>query len=308
MITKQISLNTWSTNETIVYANSGEVDSRYIQVSFKDEKKANISLEDKTVTFYAKKPDNTTIFNYCTINTTTNTATVELTSQALSVPGILDCEFQIFDGDNVLLKVNGLKIFVSDSKDFSESIESTSESNVLSSLINTTNDLSDALGSLNNLNTTEKGTIVGAINEVNSKTIPISQGGTGASTASDALTNLEVAPIVLYSNESGTTGSFIISQPYTKFSRIGVYVQGQYDDKAASYNEIHKPLNYMSLECSSIADSNYNCTVWRTAFIHFTGNAVTFATNASSSYSSEVGYNVSVEDGLKIVRVVGYKY
>ena len=127
MITKQISLNTWSTNNAIVYANSGEVDSRYIEVSFKDETQTNISLADRTVTFYAKKPDNNTIFNYCTTNTTNNTATVELTSQALSVPGIMDCEFQIFDGDNVLLKVNGLKIFVSNSDDFSESVESNSE-------------------------------------------------------------------------------------------------------------------------------------------------------------------------------------
>ncbi len=307
MVTKRISLDVWNKNSLVICANSGEVDCRYIEVSFKDEDQNNISLTNKSVTFYAKKPDNTTIFNYCAVNTVNNVATVELTSQTLSVPGVLDCEFQIFDENNVLLKVSGLKIFVSASKDFSEAIESTSESNVLTSVINETKELSKNIGELNELNTEEKNTVVGAINEVNSKNIPISRGGTGANDVSGARANLEIPATVLYSNTSGTTGTITLIQPYTNFSRIGVYAQGQYDNSSV-YNEICTYINYMTLAASSAADSNQNCTVWRTAFINFSENTITFVTNCSSSYHSTAGYNIGTTDGLKITCVVGYKY
>lgn len=308
MITKQVNLNTWSTNNVVVYANSGEIDSRYIEISFKDENQNNINLTNKSVTFYAKKSDNTTMFNYCTVDTINNTATIELTSQALSVPGILECEFQIFDANNVLLKVNGLKIFVSDSEDFSQAIESTSESNVLTSLINDVKENSEKIGNLVDLTTTEKSNVVGAINEVNSKTIPISQGGTGANTISSARANLGIPATILYSNESGTTGTITLSQPYTNFSRIGVYAQGQYTTQDSIYNEMYTTVNYMTLSCTSSADTNYNCTVWRTAKIAFSENIINFVTNCGSSYNEESGYSIGTIDGLKITHVVGYNY
>ena len=173
-------------------------------------------------------------------------------------------------------------------------------------------DVSTSIGDLNNLNTTEKSNIIGAINEVNSKTIPISQGGTGATTSSSAISNLGVSGTVLYSNESGTTGTITLSQPYTNFVRIGVYAQGQYDNDAI-YNEIYTHINYMTLGATSIADTQYNCTVWRTAFINFSGTVISFINNCSSSYNSHQSnvdnrYTVSTGDGLKITRVVGYNY
>lgn len=307
MITKQISLYVWKANNTIIYANKGEVNCRYIETSFKDEKQTNISLANCEVIFYARKPDGTTIFNQCTVDSSKNTATAELTSQALSVSGILDCEFQIFDSNNVLLKVTGLKIFVSDSKDFSEAIESTSESNVITSLVNDVKTVSSNLGNLNNLTTTEKSTIVGAINELNSKTIPITQGGTGASTAENARNNLGIPATVLYSNTSGTTGTIELSEPYTNFARIGVYAQGQFDNDF-TYNEMLTTVNYLTLAATSAADTQYICTVWRGAFIKFSGNTLTFDKNCSSSYSKQVEYAITTTDGLKITKVVGYVY
>lgn len=173
-------------------------------------------------------------------------------------------------------------------------------------------DVSTSIGDLNNLNTTEKSNIIGAINEVNSKTIPISQGGTGATTSSSAISNLGVSGTVLYSNESGTTGTITLIQPYTNFVRIGVYAQGQYDNDAI-YNEIYTHINYMTLGATSIADTQYNCTVWRTAFINFSGTVISFINNCSSSYNSHQSnvdnrYAVLTGDGLKITRVVGYNY
>ena len=136
MTTKTISLKVWENNNLTLLANQGEVNSRYIEASFKNQSDSNISLSGKTVTFYALKPDGTKIFNNCEINTSSNTATVMLTSQMSATKGVLECEFQIFDSNNVLLKANGIKIIVSSKGDFSEAIESTSEFNALTSAIN----------------------------------------------------------------------------------------------------------------------------------------------------------------------------
>ena len=72
--------------------------------------------------------------------------------------------------------------------------------NELATTVGTLSDNLDALstlhtnevGDLNNLTTTVKTNLVGAINDVNGKTIPITQGGTGATSASDARTNIDV--------------------------------------------------------------------------------------------------------------------
>ena len=170
-------------------------------------------------------------------------------------------------------------------------------------------DVSTSIGDLNNLNTTEKSDIIGAINEVNSKTIPISQGGTGATTASNAISNLGVSGTVLYSNESGTTGTITLSQPYTNFVRIGVYAQGQYDNDSI-YNEMLTSISYMTLGCTSFNDSNYDMLVWRLAYITFSGNTISFLTNGAASFYVGSGHylETSTNDGLKITRVVGYNY
>lgn len=170
-------------------------------------------------------------------------------------------------------------------------------------------DVSTSIGDLNNLNTTEKSNIIGAINEINTKTIPISQGGTGATTASSAISNLGVSGTVLYSNESGTTGTITLSQPYTNFVRIGVYAQGQYDNDSM-YNEMCTSINYMTIGCTSFNDSNYNMLVWRLSYITFSGNTISFLTNGAASFYVGSGHYLEsvTTDGLKITRVVGYNY
>lgn len=135
MVTKPITLNIWKENDSMLLLNQGEVDSRDIIVKFEDTD-GNLELKDRQVTFYVQKPDGTTIFNNCSIDSTQNTASITVTSQMVSVAGISDCEFQIFDNNNSLLKVNGLKLMVKPNKDFSEAIESTSEFNVLTEAIN----------------------------------------------------------------------------------------------------------------------------------------------------------------------------
>lgn len=124
----------------------------------------------------------------------------------------------------------------------------------------------------------------------------------------DAATKNYVDPTVLYSNDNGTKKDFMLNQPYTDFSRIGVYAIGQNTTNDSIYGEIYTTINYMTLACVSAADDKYNCTVWRTAKIKFSEDTITFVTNCASSFAKgDVGYKIGTDDGLKITRVVGYK-
>lgn len=309
MITKQVSLNTWSTNNVVVYSNSGEVDSRYIEISFKDEEENNIDLSGRNVTIYIQKPDSTTIFNYCTVNTSNNTAVVELTSQTLSAPGILECEFQIFDGENKLLKVRGLKIFVSNSNDFSQAAESISESNVLTSLINDVNENSEAIGDLVNLNTIEKNTVVDAINEVSSKTIPISQGGTGGITATDARTNLNIMKsTILYNNIEGTNGTIILRENSSNFAYIDVFFKanGGYWMSQRIFEPNGKGLHLF--DCSAYSPTN--TVMIFTSVIIFSETSVTWNNDNDSftAINQSNEHNINFSRGLYINKIVGYSY
>ncbi len=217
MVTKTLELKIWENNNIAVYAHRGEVDSRYIEASFKTQDQNSLELAEKTVTFYAEKPDGTKIFNDCIIDMETNTATIMLTSQMLCVPGVLNCEFQIFNDINLLLKVTGLKIIVSDETDFSEAIESTSEFNALVESVNNAKKISEGVGNTSELNTEEKSTIVGAINEINTKVWPISQGGTNGTTQVEALTNLGIV-------DTSTTG-FNTSNVDDFVAQVKTYVE-----------------------------------------------------------------------------------
>ena len=183
MVTKKISLKIWENNYIALYANQGEVDSRYVEVSFKDQDQKNLDLTNKTVTFYASKPDGTKIFNDCSIETSENTATVKLTSQTLSAVGIVDCEFQIFNSSNTFLKISGLKIIVSAADDFSDSLESTSEFNTL---IKAINDAENFSGKMTDLYFNESGT-------------------NGTITLSDSAANYDYLEIYYCSNDNDIT-------------------------------------------------------------------------------------------------------
>ena len=149
MTTKKLKLYTWQENIITVVVNQGEVNSRCIEITFENAD-GTLSLEGKQVILYAEKPDGTTIYNNCTVDTENNTATVSLTSQMSSVAGALECEFQIIDTNNSLLRVNGLQLIVASEKDFSEAIESTSEFTVLTQTLNQVKETEDQLENFTN--------------------------------------------------------------------------------------------------------------------------------------------------------------
>ncbi len=148
MTTKSITLDVWQSNDVRVKVNQGETNSRFLQIKITDKNKA-FNLADKTVVFYATKPDGNLIFNYCEIiDAQKGVINLAMTSQMSIVPGIMrDCEINIIDSEVTKpkaadqpiekpekeessiekLKVKGLSIEIVRCTDFDAAVESTSE-------------------------------------------------------------------------------------------------------------------------------------------------------------------------------------
>ena len=325
MVTNEIKFEVWKSNYIIVYARKGEIDARTIVTSFKGEDGNDIDLTGKSVTFYALKPDNTKIYNSCTVNALNGTASILLTSQMVSVSGIVDCEYQIFEGNELLLKVGGLKLVVENTCDFSEAIESTSECNALISAINRAEEFSDSVGEVSDLTTTAKNTIVDAVNEINGKTIPISQGGTGATTSTQARTNLEVMTAVqLYYNASGTHGTIQLSDTIENYDKVEIYLKcvafDLSQDYCSSTSVWNNKASYIGANLAHIQahiENSENRVKILSSMVNLSGSSLTFGyeklatlrpKNTSSSAGQVTVLDLAQYGTMLIYKVVGYKY
>lgn len=318
MTTKKLKLYTWQENIITVVVNQGEVNSRYIEITFENTD-GTLSLEGKQVILYAEKPDGTIIYNNCTVDTENNTATVSLTSQMSSVAGSLECEFQIIDANNSLLRVNGLQLVVASEKDFSEAIESTSEFTALTQALNQVQDtvdqledftsetgvLSSKIGSLDNLTTTQKTSLVAAVNELNSKVIPISQGGTGASTLEGAKTALGIKePVMLYDNLLGVTGTITLDETTTHFEHLEIF----YRSNAESFSSCGIPDPTSRTTCLSMGEVVDG--TFKESSLLITVNFLTISVNHSGSVSASTTspqLEFSSADSIRVCRVLGYR-
>lgn len=139
----KIKLDTWHKNCVVVTANQGEVSARFLEITLTDGGDL-LNLTNKTVIFYATKPDGNVIFNNCTITNATNgLVTLGLTSQMSVLSGKLNCEIHIIDRDKNTLKIEGLQIRVAPCADSDLAVESTSEFTVLSEAIEQTLQIMD---------------------------------------------------------------------------------------------------------------------------------------------------------------------
>lgn len=150
MTTKEITLKAWLENNETVSAYQGEVDSRFLQISLIDNNGA-VNLKNKTVQFYAKKPDGTTIFNNAEIVDENNgIINVMLTSQMSAVDGILpNCEIIVNDLEGATLKFKGINIIIIKTLPDTD-IESSSESTTLQEIMLKINDMAEHQASTNN--------------------------------------------------------------------------------------------------------------------------------------------------------------
>lgn len=179
----------------------------------------------------------------------------------------------------------------------------TETNNLLNSKVNT-NDLSTVAisGSYNDLS--NKPTNLTDFNG----TLPILQGGTGATTAIDARTNLGVMKAyTLYSNTSGTQSNITLSSSSANYSYIEIYYRN--DDNKYAYTKVYSP-NGKSI---SLSISSY----WagqiyvRTAEISINGTSLTWLDERQAW--AVIHWNASVEmhgneNLIYITSVVGYSY
>ncbi len=320
MLTKSISLEVWKKNDVLLTMNKGEVNSRFIKVTFKDSGET-FSLADRQVTFYAKKPDKTTIFNSCEVDAEQNIATVVVTSQVVSTAGIVDFEFEIFDSENSLLKVSGFKIVVLSKSNFSEEIESTSEYNALVQALNkaenaayelekcleTSGTISSSIGELSDLSTEEKSSIVGAINELDKKVIPISQGGTGQTTLESAKSSLGIlSETVLYNNESGTQGTITLSDSAENYSCMEIYYRN--DSSSFKSVRVDNP-NGKSIVLENVGHYD-NQSYLRAAAVLLSGTSVSWQDHLTGYQIVQPDSSIIASENnlIFINKIVGYSY
>lgn len=318
MTTKKLKLYTWQENIITVVVNQGEVNSRYLEITFENTN-GTLSLEGKQVILYAEKPDGTIIYNNCTVDTENNTATVSLTSQMSSIAGSLECEFQIIDTNNSLLRVNGLQLVVASEKDFSEAVESTSEFTALIQALNQVKDTADQLedftnetgalsskiGSLDSLTTTQKTSLVDAVNELNSKVIPISQGGTGASTLEGAKTALGIKEsVTLYDNLTGISGTVNLSDITTDYEHLEVF----YRSNSGNFSSCRIPDPTSRSACLSmgeLVDGTFKESTLRITINYMTISIDNPGSVSASSASPQLTF--SEADSIRICRVLGHR-
>lgn len=139
-------------------------------------------------------------------------------------------------------------------------------------------------------------------------TLPILQGGTGATTAIDARTNLGVMKAyTLYSNASGTQSNITLSSSSANYNYIEIYYKN--NDNRTSYTKVYDPNGkYVSLFMTSYYPT---WIFWRAAEVYIYGTSLTWLDNTKGW--AQIDHNGYLdmhgdENLIYITRVVGYSY
>lgn len=128
-----------------ISVNQGEVNSRFLEITL-TENSAALDLTDKSVIFYATKPDGNIIFNSCKIeDPKKGLVSVCLTSQMSAVNGLMPCEIHIIDTEKATLKFVGLTLKIIPCADSDSAVESTSEFTMLQEAIEECIDIGDQM-------------------------------------------------------------------------------------------------------------------------------------------------------------------
>lgn len=138
--------------------------------------------------------------------------------------------------------------------------------------------------------------------------VSIENGGTGATTATEARTNLDVwKEYSLYSNSSGTIGTITLSDTYTNYKKILVY----YADNGV-YNTATLYPDTGSKLALSTAYLNTDGNGWflHSTLVSFSGKSVSFSRNGLAYHNDNKSITVTLsgEAGIYVYKVVGYKY
>ena len=146
-------------------------------------------------------------------------------------------------------------------------------------------------------------------------TIPISKGGTGGETATEARTNLEVTKeYVLYENASGTSSTITLSESILNFQRLKIYFCNMSNLRMASSADINIVTTLsnngaiLSFCYPALTGESVTGFYISGAYIVFSSdNVITFSRNYGMGITPS---NIQLVNNLliKIKKVVGYKY
>jgi archaellin len=127
MITQYISLDFTRKYLAPIYLNQYEADSRDFVITC-TAGQSPINLAGSSVVFYATKPDDTILFNSCTIvDAAAGKIQYTPTEQTCAASGALTCQIVIIASDSSVLRSMEFTVTVNPGKDYSEAVESTSE-------------------------------------------------------------------------------------------------------------------------------------------------------------------------------------
>lgn len=142
MVYKQIELDVWNPPFGEIRVIQEEADGRELLIRLFDNG-APLDLTGKKVSIFIRKPDDTIIYNACTVSE--NTAAAILTLQMMAVSGRTKlCELQIIDADNHTLKVTLPPLHIVKSN-YDGAIESTDEFSRLAEALNAVDSAPEAI-------------------------------------------------------------------------------------------------------------------------------------------------------------------
>jgi len=128
---KYITLDLWKPYHAPIEVVQREAGARTLAFQITDGGVA-LDLSDKVVTFYATKPDDSIVFNTCTV-TGVGKCTYLLTAQTCAVVGDLSCTL-VITGDGYEARTQPFTVTVIASPDYTSAVESTDEFTALSAL------------------------------------------------------------------------------------------------------------------------------------------------------------------------------
>ena len=146
-------------------------------------------------------------------------------------------------------------------------------------------------------------------------TIPISKGGTGGETATEARTNLEVTKeYVLYENASGTSSTITLSESIFNFQRLKIYFCNMSNLRMASSADINV-VTTLSNNGAILSFCYPGLTGESVTGFYISGAYIVFSSDNVITFSRNYGMSITPSNIqltntilIKIKKVVGYKY
>jgi len=141
-------------------------------------------------------------------------------------------------------------------------------------------------------------------------TLPISKGGTGATTVKAARTSLAVyKETVLYSNDSGSTSTITLSSSIQNFVAIEIMTRNNDNRRMSMKFRVNATSPVISLMSATVFDiAQYTPAIaLKCSNIRISGTTITWQEQANSELQTHY-LNTTATSDIKIYRVIGISY